>query len=224
MPSARARPRSRPPSNPEAHRRVEVFALTDRRKRLPVIDNLKVEKRHAEQWIDMAKGFGVSRDELFSTPVNPEVEALTHWLWSITNRGSFVEAVAAANYAIEGVTQGIATAVIKGFVKYHGRCIAKVLECLGLPVENVPARRAPSKSLTSAATKYSATSCLALRPYLSTFRSELPPTHGRRPRCLRRHDVRASSGVRPSSCRSTDVTRQPARGISHTLHGLPFLG
>jgi pyrroloquinoline quinone (PQQ) biosynthesis protein C len=86
-----------------------------------LIDNLKVEKRHAEQWIDMAKGFGVSRDELFSTPVIPEVEALTHWLWSITNRGSFVEAVAAANYAIEGVTQGIATAVIRGFVKYHGK-------------------------------------------------------------------------------------------------------
>jgi pyrroloquinoline quinone (PQQ) biosynthesis protein C len=86
-----------------------------------LIDNLKVEKRHAEQWIDMAKGFGVSRDELFSTPVIPEVEALTHWLWSITNRGSFIEAVAAANYAIEGVTQGIATAVIKGFIKYHGK-------------------------------------------------------------------------------------------------------
>ena len=86
-----------------------------------LIDNLKVEKRHAEQWIDMAKGFGVSRDELFSTPVIPEVEALTHWLWSITTRGSFVEAVAATNYAIEGVTQGIATAVIKGFVKYHGK-------------------------------------------------------------------------------------------------------
>ena len=86
-----------------------------------LIDNLKVEKRHAEQWIDMAKGFGVSRSELFSTPVIPEVEALTHWLWSITTRGTFVEAVAAANYAIEGVTQGIATAVVKGFVKYHGR-------------------------------------------------------------------------------------------------------
>jgi pyrroloquinoline quinone (PQQ) biosynthesis protein C len=86
-----------------------------------LIDNLKVEKRHAEQWIDMAKGFGVSRSELFSTPIIPEVEALTHWLWSITTRGMFVEAVAAANYAIEGVTQGIATAVIKGFVKYHGK-------------------------------------------------------------------------------------------------------
>jgi len=86
-----------------------------------LIDNLKVEKRHAEQWIDMAKGFGVPQPELFATPIIPEVEALTHWLWSITTRGTFIEAVSAANYAIEGVTQGIATAVIKGFVKYHGR-------------------------------------------------------------------------------------------------------
>ena len=86
-----------------------------------LIDNLRVEKRHAEQWIDMAKGFGVTEPELFSTSILPEVEALTHWLWSITNRGSFVEAVAATNYAIEGVTQGIASIMVKGFARYHGQ-------------------------------------------------------------------------------------------------------
>ncbi len=86
-----------------------------------LIDNLRVEKRHADQWIDMARGFGVPREELFSTPIIPQVEALTHWMWSITNRGSFVEAVAATNYAIEGVTQGIATIVVKGFMKYQGQ-------------------------------------------------------------------------------------------------------
>ena len=86
-----------------------------------LIDNLKVEKRHAEQWVDMAIAFGVSWHELTSTPVIAQVETLTHWLWSITNRGSFVEAVAATNYAIEGVTQGIAKTMVKGFVKYHGK-------------------------------------------------------------------------------------------------------
>ena len=85
-----------------------------------LIDNLKVEKRHAEQWIDMASGFGVSLDELMNTPVIAPVETLTHWLWSITSRGSFVESVSATNYAIEGVTQGIAKTMVKGFVKYHG--------------------------------------------------------------------------------------------------------
>jgi pyrroloquinoline quinone (PQQ) biosynthesis protein C len=86
-----------------------------------LIDNLRVEKRHADQWIDMARGFGVPREELFTTPIIPQVEALTHWMWSITNRGSFVEAVAATNYAIEGVTQGIATIMVKGFMKYQGQ-------------------------------------------------------------------------------------------------------
>ena len=86
-----------------------------------LIDNLKVEKRHAEQWVDMASGFGVSLDELINTPVIAPVETLTHWLWSITSRGSFVESVSATNYAIEGVTQGIAKTMVKGFVKYHGK-------------------------------------------------------------------------------------------------------
>lgn len=86
-----------------------------------LIDNLKVEKRHAEQWVDMASGFGVSFDELTNTPVIAPVETLTHWLWSITSRGSFVESVSATNYAIEGVTQGIAKTMVKGFVKYHGK-------------------------------------------------------------------------------------------------------
>jgi len=94
---------------------------TDPMSRGFLIDNLRVEKRHADQWMDMAKGFGVPREELFSTPIIPEVEALTHWMWSITTRGSFVEGVAATNYAIEGVTQGIATIVVKGFMKYQGK-------------------------------------------------------------------------------------------------------
>jgi len=86
-----------------------------------LIDNLKVEKRHAEQWVDMARGFGVSWEELTNTPVIAPVETLTHWLWSITSRGSFVESVSATNYAIEGVTQGIAKTMVTGFVKYHGK-------------------------------------------------------------------------------------------------------
>ena len=94
---------------------------TDQLSRGFLIDNLRVEKRHADLWIDMARGFGVSKEEVFSTPIIPEVEALTHWMWSITSRGNFVEAVAATNYAIEGVTQGIATIMVKGFMKYHGQ-------------------------------------------------------------------------------------------------------
>jgi pyrroloquinoline quinone (PQQ) biosynthesis protein C len=49
-----------------------------------------------------------------------EVEALTHWLWSINTQGTLAEAVAATNYAIEGITQGIAKLTLKGFPHYEG--------------------------------------------------------------------------------------------------------
>ncbi|MGH7231422.1 MAG: TenA family transcriptional regulator [Nitrospiraceae bacterium] len=86
-----------------------------------LIDNLRVEKKHALQWIHMAEAFGVSEQELMEVKPLPGVEALTHWLWSINSHGVLVEAVAATNYSIEGVTQGIAQSTVLGFPKYEGR-------------------------------------------------------------------------------------------------------
>jgi len=86
-----------------------------------MIDNVRVEKRHAEQWVHMAEGFGIDAKELFAIRPIPQVEALTHWLWSINTQGSLPEAVAATNYAIEGITHDISTTVVKGFPKYEGR-------------------------------------------------------------------------------------------------------
>lgn len=86
-----------------------------------MIDNVRVEKRHAEQWVHMAEGFGIDSEELFTVRPIPQVEALTHWLWSINTQGSLAEAVAATNYAIEGVTHDISSTVVKGFPKYEGR-------------------------------------------------------------------------------------------------------
>jgi pyrroloquinoline quinone (PQQ) biosynthesis protein C len=86
-----------------------------------MIDNVRVEKRHAEQWVAMAEGFGIEANELFSVRPVPQVEALTHWLWSINTQGSLPEAVGATNYAIEGVTHDISSCVVKGFPFYDGR-------------------------------------------------------------------------------------------------------
>ena len=85
-----------------------------------LIDNVRVEKRHAEQWVYMAEGFGVSAEELNRVRPLPEVEALTHWLWSINTYGTLAEAVGATTYAVEGVTQGIAKLTLKGFPHYEG--------------------------------------------------------------------------------------------------------
>jgi pyrroloquinoline quinone (PQQ) biosynthesis protein C len=85
-----------------------------------MIDNVRVEKKHAEQWTHMAEGFGITQEELYSVEPLPGVEALTHCLWSINTQGTLAEAVGATNYAIEGVTQDIAKLMIKGFPHYEG--------------------------------------------------------------------------------------------------------
>lgn len=82
-----------------------------------LIDNVRVEKWHAKQWMDMTDAFGITREELHDFPVLPEVEALTHYMWSINLRGSLAESMGAMTYAIEGTTQGIARAVLEGFPK-----------------------------------------------------------------------------------------------------------
>ena len=86
-----------------------------------MIDNIRVEKRHAEQWVQMAQGFGINPAELYVVQPIPEVDALTHWLWSINTRGTLAEGVGATNFAIEGVTQGISKLTVKGFPYYDGR-------------------------------------------------------------------------------------------------------
>jgi pyrroloquinoline quinone (PQQ) biosynthesis protein C len=85
-----------------------------------LIDNVRVEKRHAEQWIHMAEGFGIPRYDLYTVKPLAEVDALTHWLWSINTQGTLAEAVAATNYAIEGITKDIAVMTVKGFPHYEG--------------------------------------------------------------------------------------------------------
>jgi pyrroloquinoline quinone (PQQ) biosynthesis protein C len=85
-----------------------------------LIDNVRVEKRHAEQWVHMAEGFGIKRHDLYTVKPLAEVDALTHWLWSINSQGSLAEAVAATNYAIEGITKDIAVMTVKGFPHYEG--------------------------------------------------------------------------------------------------------
>jgi pyrroloquinoline quinone (PQQ) biosynthesis protein C len=85
-----------------------------------LIDNIRVEKRHAEQWVYMAEGFGIKRADLYTVKPLPEIDALTHWLWSINTQGTLAEAVGATNYAIEGITQEIAKVTVKGFPHYEG--------------------------------------------------------------------------------------------------------
>ena len=88
-----------------------------------LIDNIRVEKAHAEHWIWMGLGFGLTRQDMLdaadgSKPVLRDVQSLTDWLWYINTKGSMAEAVAATSFAIEGIAGDIARKVVRGFEAY----------------------------------------------------------------------------------------------------------
>ena len=88
-----------------------------------LIDNIRVEKAHAEHWIWMGMGFGVPKKEMLALaegnrPVLRDVQSLTDWLWYVNTKGSLAEAVAATSFAIEGVAGDIARKVTAGFEAY----------------------------------------------------------------------------------------------------------
>lgn len=91
-----------------------------------LIDNIRVEKAHAEHWVWMGQGFGLSRQELLDAadgtrPVLRDVQSLTDWMWYINTKGSLAEAVAATSFAIEGIAGDIARKVTAGFEAYRGQ-------------------------------------------------------------------------------------------------------
>jgi pyrroloquinoline quinone (PQQ) biosynthesis protein C len=91
-----------------------------------LIDNIRVEKAHAEHWIWMGMGFGLKKADMLdlaegNRPVLRDVQSLTDWLWYINTKGSLAEAVAATSFAIEGVAGDIARKVTAGFEAYRGQ-------------------------------------------------------------------------------------------------------
>jgi pyrroloquinoline quinone (PQQ) biosynthesis protein C len=88
-----------------------------------LIDNIRVEKQHAEHWIWMGQGFGLTKQEMLDLaegkkPILRDVQSLTDWLWYVNTRGSLAEAVAATSFAIEGVTGDLTRKTLQGFEAY----------------------------------------------------------------------------------------------------------
>jgi pyrroloquinoline quinone (PQQ) biosynthesis protein C len=84
-------------------------------------ENIRVERRHGAMWRAMGDGFGVP-PECFEgyIPSNPTVNAFHNFLTDIGANGPFASAVAATNYAVEGVAQKIATKALLG-LQYNDR-------------------------------------------------------------------------------------------------------
>lgn len=76
---------------------------------------------YVPQWILMAEGFGLRRQELFESPVRGNVHALNQYLWWISRWGSLAEGIMSLGYAIGSVTRLIAPCLLAGFTYYEQR-------------------------------------------------------------------------------------------------------
>src|SRR5205085_3834013 len=103
-----------------------LIKVEDEYSRSFLIDNIRVEKAHAEHWLWMGEGLGIQRSEMIALadgdrPLLRDVQSLTDWIWYINAKGSLAEAVAATSFAIEGVAGDIARKVTAGFEAYRGQ-------------------------------------------------------------------------------------------------------
>ena len=66
--------------------------------------NIRVEQNHADYWIDWAEAHGVTRAAMEEGEAPSLAFALSHWCWKSCSVDPLPVAIAATNYAIEGVT------------------------------------------------------------------------------------------------------------------------
>lgn len=88
-----------------------------------LIENIRIEKAHAEHWLWMGEGFGLDRREMLdlaegATPLLRDVQSLTDWVWRVNTKGSLAEAVAATSFAVEGMAGALARKISAGFEAY----------------------------------------------------------------------------------------------------------
>src|SRR6202166_2852272 len=103
-----------------------LIKVEDEYSRSFLIDNIRVEKTHAEHWLWMGEGFSIPRSEMTALaegerPLLRDVQSLTDWIWYINAKGSLAEAVAATSFAIEGATGDLSRTLLKGFEAYGSR-------------------------------------------------------------------------------------------------------
>lgn len=83
-----------------------------------LLQNLSVEAKHAEWYIDWVRAIGVEPDVLFGVQPLPEVRRLHEHLRDTCARGSLAEGIAASNWAIEGITGVWTQQVVEPFRAY----------------------------------------------------------------------------------------------------------
>ncbi len=66
--------------------------------------NIRVEKKHAQHWVEWARVVGLDLEDLRNGDDIEGLSSLAHWCWYVCQRRPLAVAVAATNFAVEGVT------------------------------------------------------------------------------------------------------------------------
>ncbi|MCP3103555.1 iron-containing redox enzyme family protein [Myxococcus sp. K15C18031901] len=83
-----------------------------------LLQNMAVEAKHAEWYLDWVRGIGVEPEAVFARPLSPHLRALHAHLLRTCAQGSLAEGVAASNWAIEGITGVWTRDVVEPFRAY----------------------------------------------------------------------------------------------------------
>jgi len=91
-----------------------------------LLQNMKVEQKHAEWWCDWAECLNLSREELDRSEPSPLMDAINHYLWHVNTYGSLAEGLAATNLAVEWATGEWTVRILKGVRSYADRGLARI--------------------------------------------------------------------------------------------------
>lgn len=86
-----------------------------------IMNNMRVEERHAAWFQDWAAGFGVPREALATVRPPAAMDAVNHYLRHVCGSGSLEEGIGAANLAIEWATGEWCQYVVRGMKIYRER-------------------------------------------------------------------------------------------------------
>lgn len=91
-----------------------------------LMQNMKVEQKHADWWCDWAECIRLTRDDLYRAQPSPLMDAINHFLWNVNTRGSLTEGIAATNLAVEWATGEWTVRILSGVKSYAERGLADI--------------------------------------------------------------------------------------------------
>lgn len=91
-----------------------------------LMQNMKVEQKHADWWCDWAECIRLTREDLYRAKPSPLMDAINHFLWYVNTYGSLAEGIAATNLAVEWATGEWTVRILSGVKSYAERGLADV--------------------------------------------------------------------------------------------------